>query len=121
MIGRALDPVTNDLFLLGSQIKTVVDLAQVVQSIDTRLQFFLEEWFLNVDAGTAYFQEIFKKPVNLNNVDSIIKRRILRTPGVTELLSFDLAFTSSTRGVIIAFEANTIFGSTGEQEVTINV
>ena len=119
MIGKALDPITNDLYLSGSRIAMVSELDQTVQSIKTRLLFFTAEWFLDLTAGTPYFQEIFVKPVNLDNVSSIIKKRILQTPNVTELISFDLSFTSSDRSAIITFEANTVYGATEEQEVSV--
>ena len=120
MIGRALDPISHDIFLSGPNIATISDLDKTVQSIKTRLLFFVGEWFLDLDAGTPYFQEIFKKPPNLDNIESIIKTRILRTEGVNTIISFDIDFNSNARGVTIQFEANTVYGSTGPQEIVAN-
>lgn len=59
----------------------------VGQLIDTRLELWEGEWFLDKTEGTAWSQEILgygKTPIR----DQIIKARILGTPGVTKLLRF---------------------------------
>ena len=53
MIGRALNS-NNDLVIEGGRFKIVDDAAEVLQHVRTRLQFYLEEWFLDRTAGVPY-------------------------------------------------------------------
>jgi len=121
MIGRALDK-NNDLIVSKGQLKLVEDGAEVVQHVRTRLQFYLEEWFLDLKAGTPYFQQIFVKPVNLANVESIFKTRILNTPEVEKLIEFSMEYEGgSSRKLTVSFSAETIYGVINNEQVTINV
>lgn len=120
MIDKALDS-NNDLIIDNGQFKTVSDGAQVVQSVKVRLQFYLEEWFLDIQAGTPYFQEILKKPANLANIESIFKTRILNTPDVLSLIEFTMDYDGgSIRKLTVTFSAQTTFGIIDVNEVTIN-
>ncbi len=121
MIGRALDS-NNDLVVSSGSLKTVEQGAEVVQHVRSRLLFYLEEWFLDLDAGVPYFQEIFTKPANLANIESIFKTKILRTPGVERLTDFSMDYQGgSQRRLTVAFSAETIYGSIDNDKVTINV
>jgi len=121
MIGRALDS-NNDLIVEGGQLKLVEDGAEVVQHVRSRLLFYQEEWFLDLQAGTPYFQQIFVKPSNLANIESIFKTRILETPGVESLTEFEMDYDGgSVRKLTVSFSAQTTFGSIDNEKVTINV
>lgn len=120
MIGRALDQ-NNDLVVEGGQLKLVKDGEETVQHVRTRLLFYFNEWFLNRLAGVPYFEQIFVKPVNLANVESILKTVILRTPNVLRLNSFTLEYTgASERRLNVFFSAETTYGTIDEMKVTIN-
>ena len=109
MISRKLDR-NHDLILEGSSLATVSDAEQVAQAVKTRLLFYREEWFLDLTAGVPYYQEVFRKPANLANVESLIKAEIVRTPGVSRLIEFSMNFNENTRRLLIAFTAFTEFG-----------
>lgn len=121
MIGRALDS-NNDLIVKAGNFQLVEDGAEVIQHTRTRLQFYLEEWFLDLDSGTPYFQEIFTKPVNLANIESIFKARILNTKEVLKLNEFAMQYEGeSKRRLTVVFSAETTFGVIDNEKVTINV
>lgn len=121
MIGRALDS-NNDLIIQGGQLKLVEDGPEAVQHVRTRLQFYLEEWFLDLQSGTPYFQQIFTKPANLANIESIFKSRILNTPEVERLTEFSMSYDGgAVRKLTVTFSAETTFGVINDEEVTINV
>ena len=121
MIGRALDS-NNDLIIEKGQLKLVEDAAETIQHVRSRLLFYLGEWFLDLQAGTPYFQEIFTKPANLANIESILKSRILNTPGVSRLLEFTMDYEgSSNRRLTVSFSAETIYGIIDNEKVTLNV
>lgn len=119
MIARALDPNNWDLYLKGDRIAFIENNDEVAQHIRTRLLLFLEEWFLDVEAGTPWFQKIFIKPADLLEIEVIIKDRILQTDHVKELTSFDLSFDNRT--LSIDFGCTTDFGSINNIEVALDV
>ncbi|QDP55891.1 MAG: putative baseplate wedge protein [Prokaryotic dsDNA virus sp.] len=120
MISKALDK-NNDLVLINGSFATVNEGEQVAQHIRTRLLFYIREWFLNVNSGTPWFDEVFVRPVDLSRVETIIKNRIRTTPGVTELTYFRLELERDTRKLQVSFSANTDFGTLDQQEIYLNV
>lgn len=89
----------------------VVDKDHVRQSLKIRLLFFLGEWFLDITAGVAYYQEIFKKhPKGLARVEAIFKEAITGTPGVKTLTDFRYTFDAPNRVYNFSFVVDTIFG-----------
>lgn len=120
MIGRALNS-KNDIFLDNGSFAVVRDGPEIVQHVRTRLLFYLEEWFLDKNAGTPYFQEIFRKPANIANAESRIKERILGTPGVLRLLNFTMDYQGANqRRLSVSFSAETTAGTIDNTKVTIN-
>lgn len=82
----------------------------VRQHLQQRLKTFLGEWFLDLDVGLPYFQDILVKNPNVNQIDGIVKQKILTTPGVVELLSFTMNFDSSARALSVEFEYSSFSG-----------
>lgn len=120
MIQRALDS-NNDLVVEFGRLKTVSNGSEVVQYVRSRLLFYFNEWFLDTTAGVPYFEEIFVKPVDLANAESIFKSTIINTPGVNRLIEFFMDFEGgSLRKLSIQFTAETTYGEIINEEVTIN-
>jgi hypothetical protein len=120
MLGLALND-NNDIFSRNGRIAIVENIDEVAQHIKTRLLLFLGEWFLDVEAGTPWFQEVFVKPVDISEVEAILKNRILQTPGVNELTKFNFTYESPTRIFSVTFSCTTIFGDLENQEITSDV
>lgn len=108
----ALDDNNWDMFVDSSgEIGRVVGVDEVRQHIKERIWFFYEEWFLDRDAGLPWFQEIFKKPEKKALADAYLKKEIIDTDGVEELLSFDSRFDYAKRAYqIISFAVKTKYG-----------
>jgi len=79
----------------------------IEQHLKQRLQFFRGEYGYDLTRGIPYHDEFFKKRPNPVVIDSILKNVILTTPGITELLKFELEIENSTRELNIIFKANT--------------
>ena len=78
------------------------------QAVKTRLLLLKGEWFLDIEAGVPYLQQIAVKPANLPLAEAIIKQTILETEGVEALRSFGMTFDRDTRRLTIqATVANT--------------
>ena len=118
MIGKALNG-GNDIFVKNGSFATVEEGAQTVQHLRTRLRFYLGEWFLDLEAGVPYFQQILKKPFDIAKVETLLKSEILNTPDIEKLTRFESSFNGETRKLTINFDAETSYGII--EGVTINV
>lgn len=85
---------------------------EIAQTCVTRLKLFLGEYFRDITDGTPWFQQILGKFESLNNVESILRNRIARTPGVVRLLSFNLDYDLQSRSIRISSYVLTQFGET---------
>ena len=91
-----------------------------IQAVATRLRLFKGEWFLNINSGVPWYQRVLIKPARLNEIDRIIRNKILQTEGVKRLTSFDINFDSATRKLSVAFTGETIYGDEFEDITGLN-
>lgn len=112
MTDLALNEVTRDL---ADPVVLVSGVAAVRQALQIRLGFFRNEWFLDLDAGLPYYQQILiKHPKGTVAVDALFKAEILATPNVRQLLSFRGRFEPG-RLYVVDFKVDTDFGTLEEQ------
>lgn len=83
--------------------------AAVAQAIMTRLQLWTGEWFLDKAEGTPYDGQILGHGTQ-GSRDLAIKQRIVETPGVSELLSYQSSVTG--RSLKVTARVATQYGST---------
>jgi hypothetical protein len=95
-----------------------VDAEACAQNVKTRLLLLQQEWFLDTDAGVPWLQDIMVKPANLALAESIVKRTILETEGVSALRSFSMTFDRNTRRLTITAAVVNIYGSVANIKVT---
>lgn len=107
------DPVTNDLTLTAFNLQMTGDTAEwLTAKIQNRLRFFQGEWFLNREVGIPYFQKVFKKETDINEVNALFVTQITGTPGVAELLAFSSSFDGTTRRYSVSFSVRATDGQT---------
>lgn len=82
----------------------------VAQAILTRLRLFMGEWFLNLNEGTPWFQEILGHPYRGGIPDAVIRQRITGTPYVTQLYDYASSWNSATRIYTVSAKVFTAFG-----------
>lgn len=80
--------------------------AAVGQAVLTRLRLWQGEWFLDTTDGTPWLQDILG---HNTNYDLEIQKRILDTPGVTEIVSYS-SNVDSARGLSVVATLNTQYG-----------
>jgi hypothetical protein len=80
--------------------------AAVAQAVETRLKLWRGEWFLDIPDGTPWLQDILG---HNTNYDLEIQKRILDTPGVTEIVSYS-SNVDSARGLSVVATLNTQYG-----------
>ena len=96
---------TEDMALENGDIVFVTKADAVKQSVRQRLKMFMGEWFLDLDSGVPYYQDVLVKNPNPTLIEGIFKNEILATPGILELLTFSLDYDNATRKLTIAFTA----------------
>lgn len=112
-----LDIESHDLVIDHYDLVLVRDQDMVAQALRQNLRFFFGEWYLAVDEGLPYFQEIFVKGADILTAESYFKKAIIQTIGVRELLEFSFEYTSTIRRLIVMFSVSTIYGPLLHQEV----
>jgi hypothetical protein len=105
-----IDPLTGDLAVESGDLAQVTGIDAILQSLRTRLGFFLGEWFLDEAQGIPYFESILVKNPNFPAVRELLRRALLETPGVLEVTSLRLRFTSATRQLAVSFRVSTDLG-----------
>lgn len=85
--------------------------ARVAQQVQTRLRTFLGEWEFDLEAGTPWFQSILGiKGVNMNEVESLLKKQILDVADTVAVLAFSMSFNQAARTLSITGKISTAFG-----------
>lgn len=83
----------------------------VAQAVKTRLALLAGEWFLDLTEGTPYATHVWGKHTK-DTYDPLLRKRILQTEGVSELVSYDSTFDPQTRTLTVTAEINTVYGTT---------
>ncbi|MBC3540666.1 hypothetical protein ACFSC6_12310 [Rufibacter sediminis] len=111
-----LDPVSHDLVVTHYDLSLADGIPLMQQRLKQSLLFFMGEWYLDVTDGVPYYQYILKKAPDRNTVESMFKATILETPGVTELVAFNLSYDNPIRSLYIDFKVKTIYGMVSMSE-----
>lgn len=107
-----LDPQSHDvIFVNGAAPVTRSQQDVVAQRLKITLQTFLGEWFLDLDTGIPYFQQILTKIRTKSSVDAIFQQTILADEGVLELLSYTSSLNTASRGFDLSFTVRVADGS----------
>lgn len=92
--------------------------AAVGQAVETRLLLFLGEWYLDITAGTPYFQGVLGKHSQAE-ADATIQQVALGTTtddgttiAVTDLSSYLSTIDPDTRAMDVELAIDTIYGPT---------
>lgn len=81
----------------------------VAQSVITRLRLWENEWFLDIAEGMPYIGGVLGKYTR-DDVDAIVKERILNTEGVIEITEYSSSFNPDLRKFSVAVTISTIYG-----------
>lgn len=95
----------------------------VAQVVESRLNLWLGDWYLDLNEGTPYQTNVLGKYTE-NARDPVMRARILETQGVTQLVSYDSTFDGQTRAFSLRAEiatAYTAIAPTGRVSSTANL
>ncbi len=92
----------------------------ICQAVQIRLKWIAEEWRLGPELGFAWFDEVFVKNPNLENVKQLLRSEILKVDGVEEADVKRIEFHARERKAYFVFTFG-VDGETYKEEATINV
>lgn len=101
----------NDLKLENGDFVWIDGLDHARQNIASRFQFFLGEWFLNVNEGVPYYEHVLKKNPDKQLVRSIFRAVLKKSPEVISIDRFEVVFDESNRSVSFSFQCKTEAGT----------
>jgi len=100
-----LDDTSWDLATDATDLLLVNQADAIRQHLAQRLKAFMGEWFLDLRVGVPYLQQVMVKNPDPLVLDTVFKAEIINTPGIVELIEFDLRIDASTRELQLAFKA----------------
>lgn len=111
----ALD-TDGDIKIDAGGLSFVSGVAGVVQLARINMLLFLGEWFLNMDIGIPYYDELLgdasKTPGVRDRAQAIFAAAILETPGIVSIIQLSVDIDSTSRQMTVTWAAQTLFGDT---------
>lgn len=100
------DPDSGDIYIspLGQGRLTETLLEEVAQRLQTTLQHFLGEWFLDTTLGLPYFRDVLVRNPDMAVVKAMFQDAITSDAGVEQLVRLDLSLNAETRVLSVTFE-----------------
>lgn len=91
----------------------------VAQIVESRLQLWSGQWYLDLDEGTPYETQVLGKRTEAMR-DPALRARILDTPGVAEIASYASILNRDTRSFSVNTTVSTEFSRVDPQGRTVN-
>lgn len=111
--------LNDDMDILLTEQGDIIISENVTQAIKVRLLWILGEWRLGPSLGFPWFDEVFVKRPDTEEIETAIRDTILSVEGVKDCEVNLLSYDAVTRKVIFEYNANTIDGLISE-EVVLN-
>jgi hypothetical protein len=112
----------NDLVIFGGDLLLARGIDAVAQECRIAVQMFAEEWFLDLDAGIRYLQDILARTAQ--GIQLVAKREyrdeLLKVDGVLEILRLDAVFNDSTRTLAVTWQVRTALGNTPADTLSVS-
>lgn len=100
----------GDLELVDGNFVILDGSRLVRQTLLSRFRFFLGEWFLDTREGVPYYRDILVKNPDEEIVRSVFRQVLEGTPGVLEILSFNIVYDDKDRTIRFSFEVRSTDG-----------
>lgn len=101
----------HDIFVENQDLSLTNETNEVAQDLKIRLQFILNEWFLDTSAGVPYPQIVFERKTNINTIYSIFRKEIKNTDRVKEIKNLIITPDYSKRNILVDFKVKTDDGT----------
>lgn len=100
----------SDLAIIDGGLQYVTGIDEIAQKTKDVLTRSEGDWFLDLDQGLPFFQEIFRKAQSLSYIENIYLDTIGSIPGIIDIVQFRIDFEPATRVADITFKATTSDG-----------
>lgn len=107
LILDAVDVNFGDLEIIDGDLTITQGRTAIRQNVLQNLRTFLGEWFLNIELGIPFFQQILVKSPDIKNINGIFIDCILGTPGVKTLTAYSFETNYESRVMDVTFRAVT--------------
>lgn len=84
----------------------------IAQCVQTRLWSFMGDWFLDLDHGLPWLEQM-GRGVNLSEWEMRIKRHVLQTEGVSAITDYQADFDPENRKFTVTLAYRDIYGNEG--------
>jgi len=120
MTDLKLSTQTNDLDLSNSTDIQLTSTAveSLAQRLRIKLKIFTNTYFMDMDFGIPYYEQVFVKGASKKLLDAIFKKAIYDTPDVSAIVNYRSEFDRANRRYLPQF---TVISSDGNsQKVKVN-
>ena len=100
----------NGVVLRNGDWAFAVDREGIQQRIGQTLRTIAGEWFLDLDYGLPYFEQILVKNPNLPSVQDIFRRALLSVKGVSSVERLNLSLDTTSRTLTVSWVVLTDLG-----------
>ena len=100
----------NGVVLRGGDWAFAIDREGIQQRIGQTLRTIAGEWFLDLDYGLPYFEQVLVKNPNLPSVQDIFRRALLSVKGVSSVERLTLSLDTPNRILRVDWVVSTDLG-----------
>lgn len=112
----------NDL-VITTDLQFSRGIAAVAQSCRIALQMFAGEWFLDLDAGIRYWEDILAQKPHIAVAAAKVefRRELLAVSGVLRVLKLDALYNTDTRALNVTWQVLTSLGETPVDTIALSI
>src|SRR5678809_121182 len=119
------DPIDLELgadgdLLVDSDAHFTQGLPAISQGIRIRTLLFRGEWFLDLDAGVPYYQDLLGRRFDAVKARAAFRPALRLAPGVKRVESLEATINIATRQLDVSWRVSTEFGDT-PGEITLSI
>lgn len=116
LVGDDNDLVVTTDFQFARGIDGVAQLCRI--AVNT----FAGEWFLDLDQGISYFDQILGLPQDVAELAALteFRRELLATEGVIDIVVLNVSFDGPTRTLTVEWQVSTATGNTPMDSLSTN-
>ena len=100
----------NGVVLRSGDWAFAIDREGIQQRIGQTLRTIAGEWFLDLDYGLPYFEQILVKNPNLPSVQDLFRRALLSVKGVSSVERLTLSLDTTSRTLTVSWVVLTDLG-----------
>jgi|SRR5690554_4587278 len=109
----------GDITIANGDAQFISEPQATRQRLEQKLRLWRGEWFLNVNAGFPWLQDVLGQRPRPEVLRSLVFDLVSSDPGVKAVSALSLEFEGVERQLRISFDARLIDGATESMEITV--